>query len=152
MKNKIVVWSVVSVLVLGLGAAIYIWFFAPQTIVLPDGTKLTLLEVSYGKHHTLHKKDKKGRQIRGANLNSTNDTLCLWVEQKQNNNNWPNYEMLVYDGAGTGCVGYTRMTSVGNGGANRGGVTMVGLLFDAFPRRGWKMYFRARAWNMGAGG
>lgn len=146
MRNKIIIGSVVSVCVLGMAAAVYFWFFAPQTITLSDGTKLTLLKVTYGKHHNFNGKDKKGRKIRAGGLTTTNDSICLWIEQKHKPNNWPNYEMIVYDSAKTSCAARYTMTYGGNFN-NRDGTEIVGMLFDAFPRRGWRLHFYAMAWN-----
>jgi hypothetical protein len=53
--KKIILWSTVSVLVTGILAASIWWMCRPQTIILSDGTKLTLLGVDYGTAAVRHR-------------------------------------------------------------------------------------------------
>jgi len=43
MKTKILLWSVVAVLVIGIAIGAFLWLARPQVITLKDGTKLTLV-------------------------------------------------------------------------------------------------------------
>jgi flagellar biosynthesis/type III secretory pathway M-ring protein FliF/YscJ len=47
--KKIILWSAVSVLIAGIAVGAFLWSNKPQVITLGDGTKLTLLGISYGK-------------------------------------------------------------------------------------------------------
>jgi hypothetical protein len=140
MKSRVLFWSV-AILVLGLAAGVYWWLTGPQTIILSDGTRLTLLAVTYGKHHRLARSKVGGRILSGANLDTTNDALCLWIEEKHKPDNSPNYELLAYDAANTDCADPSDETTayfVGNLQDDE----VTGSAFGAFPRRGSKIYFR----------
>jgi hypothetical protein len=141
--KKILLWSVVPVLVIGIAVGAYLWLKRPQIIILSDGTKLTLEAVTYGKRHTFPSKD--GRRARTGTLNSLSDTLCLWIRQEHKPNQLPQYQLLAYDSANTACAGNSTMTY--GSAPGRQGNEVVGILFDAFPRRGRKVYFRPQERN-----
>ena len=135
MKTKTLLWIVVSVL--AAGGAIW-WLWRPQTITLDDGTKLKLVAVTYGKHHSF-----PGVRNQSSTVDRTNDTLFVWIEQKHKGDNWPNYQFFVYDKSATACVGaFSR-----NSRQIRRGDEMVGIPLDAFPRRQGKFYLRIQEWN-----
>ena len=69
MKTKILLWSVVSILILGLAAGAYWWLSRPQVIMFSDDAKVTLLKVEYGKRHappTAKTSHAAGAQARAA--------------------------------------------------------------------------------------
>jgi hypothetical protein len=144
MKTKIVVWSVVSILILGLAAAAYWWLQRPQVITLSDGSKLTLVGVDYGKKHappaakaapapTAKTPARRGN----GSFTTTNDTLVAWVRQEYDSQQYHYFQYFAYDQAGAACV------SAGYGsGGNRQGNEVVGLRLDAFPRRQGKFVLR----------
>jgi hypothetical protein len=139
MKTKTLLWIVVSALA---AAGAVWWLWRPQTITLNDGTKLKLVVVTYGKHHSF-----PGAQYEPSVSDSTNDTLYVWIEQKHKDNNWPNYQLMVYDKAATACAGNSMMTSR----QIRPGDEIVGIRLDAFPRRQGKFYLRIQEWNQQTG-
>ena len=146
MKKKILLWSVVSVLVLAIAAGVW-WLLRPQTITLSDGSTLKLITVSYGKQHKIPN-IKMLRGPRGGTVfRDTNDTLVLWIEQKQKGNDWPNYQFYAYDKAGTACASDWGRSSWQ---INRG-AELVAVRFSAFPRRGGKIYLRIQEWNRQTG-
>jgi len=49
--KKIILWSIVSLVIAGIAVDAFLWLRKPQMIKLSDGTKLTLMGVTYGKHH-----------------------------------------------------------------------------------------------------
>ena len=141
MKFKTLLWIVVSVLAAA-GAAWWLW--RPQTITLSNGAKLKLLAVTYGKHHNFPGVKTPARDWnRNAMLDTTNDTLFVWIEQQHKGNNWPNYQLMVYDKAATACAGNAMMTSR----RIRQGDEIVGIRLDAFPRHQRKFYLRVQEWN-----
>ena len=87
MKTKIILWSVVSILILGLAAVAYWWLSRPQVIVFSDDAKLTLLKVEYGKRHAPPTQAPSRRRARAAprggnSFTTPNDTLVLWVREQ----------------------------------------------------------------------
>ena len=54
----------------------------PQVITLNDGTKLTLVGVTYGKHHVAPKIKMAGGRARsgGTRVDSANNTVVVWIE------------------------------------------------------------------------
>jgi hypothetical protein len=141
MKTKTLWWIVVSVLV---AAGAVWWLCRAQTITLDDGTKLKLVAVTYGKHHVVPGKKTVDSRSRGrAELDSTNDTLVVWIQSERKTKQWPNYQLMVYDPANTACVSsWSRMnTQIKNG------VDIEGFMLNAFPRHGRKINLRIAAWN-----
>lgn len=144
MKVKIWVWTGVAILAAGIVAGAVWWKLRPQTFTLSNGTKLKLVAVTYGKHHNFPGKRMPVRaNRRGGPLDSTNDTLFVWIEQQHRGNQWPNYSLLVYDRAGTACAGNSMMTTR----QLRPGDEVVATRLDAFPRRAGKFYLRVQEWN-----
>jgi hypothetical protein len=144
MKNKFLFWTVISVLVLGLAGWLYVWL-RPQTIVLTDGSRLTLLGVTYGKHHSFTTKDKWGRTIRGNPLDTTNNSICLWLEQENKPNSSPQYRFRAYDRANSSCADSSGQYFAS--GPLWSKTELASILFEAFPRRGRRIYFRAWRWS-----
>jgi len=144
MKAKIWLWTGLAILAAGIVAGAVWWKMRPQIVFLSDGTKLKLVAVTYGKHHRFPgvKTPVRANRRSGA-LDSTNDTLFVWIEQQHKGNRWPNYQLLAYDQSDTACAGYSTMTSR----QLRPGDEMVGIRLDAFPRRAGKFYLRIQEWN-----
>jgi hypothetical protein len=146
MKTKTLWWIVVSVLV---AAGAVWWLCRAQTITLDDGTKLKLVAVTYGKHHVFPGKKTADSRPRGrAELDSTNDTLVIWIQSEHKTKQWPNFQLIVYDPANTACVSsWARInTQIKNG------VGIEGFMLNAFPRRERKIDLRIGAWNNNGGG
>jgi hypothetical protein len=138
--KKITLWSIASVLIIGILAASVWWLRRPQTITLGDGMKLTLLSVEYGKHHKFPTVKTTGRRMGGgpASFDTTNDTLVVWILSEHKGNQWPNYQVLAYDRAATAAVGnWSR-----NSRQIKTGMEIMGVQLDAFPRRDRKIYLR----------
>ncbi|MEI9959732.1 MAG: hypothetical protein WDM76_00990 [Limisphaerales bacterium] len=147
MKTKILTWSVVSILVLGIAAGIW-WWLRPPTITLSDGSTLKLIAVTYGKRHKMPDIKVSNNPRRGRPMfDGTNDTLVLWMVQKHKGNNWPNYQFYAYDKAGTACASDWGRNSWQ---INRG-EELVGVRLNAFPRRDRKIYLRVQEWNSQTG-
>ena len=147
MKKIILGGVLLILLVLALAAAIagwWYWMSRPQVITLKNGLKLTLVGESYGKHHVF--KGVKGAtgRLRGhATLDTTNDTLVVWIETEYKPNEWPNYQLLVYDPDNTACVSaWSRISN-----QIKNGTMIQGFVLDAFPRRASKMILRVVAWG-----
>jgi hypothetical protein len=143
--KKIILGGVLLVLALAAIAGWWYWTSRPQVITLKNGNKLTLVGVSYGKHHVFKgAKTATGRTRGHAVLDTTNDTLVVWIETEYKPNEWPNYNLLVYDPANTACVGaWQRM-----GNQIKSGMMIQGFALDAYPRRESKMILRVMAWGM----
>lgn len=153
MKTKILLWSVVSILIIGLAAGAYWWLRRPQVITFSDDAKLTLLAIQYGKHHapptvkapatTAGRPAARGR----GSFNTPNDSLVLWVRQEYDaKDSYHNFQYYTYDKAGTACV----QTYGRNYGGGRNGNEIVAVQLDAFPRRQGK--FVVRVQEQGNGG
>ena len=144
--KKIMLWSVVSVFIIGIAATAFWWLRRPQIITLNDGTKLTLLGVEYAKHHKYPKIKTTGQRMGGGPtaFDTTNDTLVVWIMSEHKGNPWPNYEVLAYDKEATACVGNW---GGGNSRQVKNGVYVMGVQLAAFPRRGSKIYLRIMSYG-----
>lgn len=145
MKTKIVLLSVVSVLIAGIAVGAFLWLSKPQVITLSDGTKLTLIGVTHGKHHVAPKIKIAGGRARGgaARIDSTNDTVVVWIEAEHKPNQYPNYQLMVYDKANTACVStYSRTQS-----QIKTGVEIQGFMLGAYPRWDRKTVLRVMSYG-----
>jgi hypothetical protein len=139
MKIKILLWSVASILIIGIGVAAVWWLRRPQIITFSDGSKVTLLAVQYGKRHAPPAAKASTTPAtrspvrRGSSFTTTNDTLVLWVRQEYDAKQpaYHGFQYCAYDKANTACV-QTYGRNYGNG---RQGNETVAVQFDAFPRR-----------------
>src|SRR5665213_1692113 len=161
MKIKILLWSVVSILIIGLAGGAYWRMSRPQVITFSDDAKVTLLKVEYGKRHAAPTakaaakpaaKPAAAAPVRrgGANSFTTpTDTLVLWVRQQYDasGNQSHNFQYYVYDEAETACAQTFGRNYAGN---NRGGNEVVAVQYDAFPRRQGKLHVRVQ--EQGHGG
>jgi hypothetical protein len=108
------------------------------------GDKLTLVGVTYGKHHALPTGKKtlaaSQRRRRGGQVFDTpNNTLVVWIRQEHPANHWQNYQTYLYDPAGTACVGQSSRRSWGAG-TNE----VVCVQFDSFPHRPGKIHLKVQ--------
>jgi hypothetical protein len=133
MKLKIVLWSSVLFIILGLIALAVWWELRPQIITFSDDSKLTLLSVDYGKHH-------KTKSVTHS-FTTTDDALVVWVREQYDSQDWHNFQYYLYNREGTACIMGSE-SYMGNG-RNRGNQT-VAIQFSAFPRREGKFYLRAQ--------
>jgi hypothetical protein len=150
MKLKILLWSVVSILVVGIALGAFWWSRRPQIILLDNGTKLTLVGVTYGKHHVppSAKKAAGARRPRnGVAFNTPGNSLVVWIRQEHPANQWPQYQVYLYDKAGTACVGNSGTRNWFGGGTNE----VVAVQFDAFPRRQGKFILRVQEYVQNEG-
>src|ERR1700722_15438729 len=139
MKTKILLWSVASILIIGIIAAAVWWKLRPQVVTMSDGSKLTLLAVQYGKKHAL---SVTSGTRRNNSLNTTNDTLVVWVRQQHDPKEYHYFQYFAYDEAGTACVGANSSY-----GGNRQGNEVVGIRLDCFSRRQGKFFLRVQEQN-----
>jgi len=128
MKAKILLWCGISILVVGVAAAVW-WLQRPQAITFGDDSKVTLAGKDYGKRHT--PPASKGSARRGS-FTTTGDMLVLWFRQQYDPKQWHNFQYFLYDKSGTACVGSSGL-NYGNRG--RQGDELIGVEFSAFPRR-----------------
>ena len=137
--KKIILWSIVLLVIAGVAVDASLWFRKPQIINLKDGTKLTLIGVTHGKHHVAPKIKIAGHvHGGGARMDTPNDAVVVWIEAELKPNQYPNYQLLVYDKANTACVStYSRTQS-----QVKNGVEIQGFMFDAYPRRDRNMILR----------
>jgi hypothetical protein len=140
MKSKILMWSVVSVLAIGIAAAAspVPTSDSPQVITMDDGTKLTLLGTTYGRHHMAPGYEN----LRTANwIYTAPDTTVVWIEEEPGSQ--PIYELLVSDPANTGCVNMeARQRSF-----VRPGVSLQSFVLSAFPRWDKETILRVRPYR-----
>ncbi len=148
MKTKILLWSVVAILIIGLAAVAFWWLWRPQVILFSDDSKVTLLKVEYGKKHapptvkaSTTTPAGKAPARRNGSFTTTNDTLVLWVRQQYDasGNQYHGFQYYAYDKAGTACV------QTGSRNFNgRNGNEVVAVVLDAFPRRQGKFVVRVQ--------
>jgi hypothetical protein len=146
--KKAILGSIVSLVILGIAVDAYLWLHKPQIITLRDGSKLTLLGTTYGKHHVAPKIKIAGKLTRGngAQYNSPDNALVVWVEAEHKANQYPNYQSYIYDKANTACVGtYTTTQSQINNKIN-----IIGFVFNAYPR--WERSMIVRVMSNDSGG
>ncbi|HEX5398420.1 MAG TPA: hypothetical protein VFY06_05160 [Verrucomicrobiae bacterium] len=152
MKTKILLWSVVSIFIVILAVGLYWWWSRPQVFTFNDGSKLTLVGVDYGRRNHVPRGGPPpatagGSPSRGVvprSFTTPNDTLVVWARAKYDSNPtspnpYYNFQLAVYDKAGTACALAFGSTMSGNRQAN----DMLMFQFQAFPRREGKLYFRA---------
>ena len=147
--KKIILGSIAAVLVIAVAVAAVLWLRRPQVIILKDGTKLTLVGVDYGKHHVFKGVKTTGAHLHGrTTLDTTNDTLMVWIESERphghsSNQFWPNYQVMAYDTADTACVASWQSS----GQQIKSGVYVQGFTLNAFPRRDGKFILRISSWG-----
>jgi hypothetical protein len=150
MKTKILLWSVVSILIIGIAAAVW-WLRRPQLITFSDDSKVTLLAVEYGKHHAPPAKPAAGATARrgggAGSFTTPTNTLVLWVRQQYDPKQYHYFQYYACDKANTACV-QTYGRNYGNG--RQQGNEIVAVQLDAFPRRQGK--FVVRVQQQGNGG
>jgi hypothetical protein len=150
MKTKILLWSVVTVLVIGIAVAAIMWLNRPQVITLKDGTKLTFMGMAYGKRHPAPKIKMANGRARGGGgqIVTTNDTLVVWVlSERKGNQGGPNDQLLVYDPANTACVSaWPRDTT-----QIKNNTYLQGFLMEAYPRHSGKIVLRIEHWSNNRG-
>lgn len=143
--KKIVLWSIVSAVIAGIAVVVFLWQGKPQVITLGNGTKLTLLGVTYGRHHVAPKVKIAGGRARGgsARMDSTNDAVVVWIEAEHKPNQWPNYQLMIYDKANTACVSTWARTQS----QIKNGVEVQGFMLDAYPRWDSKIILRVMSYG-----
>ncbi len=151
--KKIILWSIVLVLIIAAATAAFWWLNRPQVILLKDGTKLTLVGVTNGRHHVPPKIKMAGARNRGGGAFDTeSNSIVVWIEsesKKTGPNQWLNYQLFIYDSAETACV-----STWSRGGTSeiKAGVYLQGFTLDAFPRWDREIILRVGAWNNMGGG
>jgi hypothetical protein len=148
--KKIIFCGAGLVLLATIIAVAMFWEMRPQVITLKDGTKLSLVGVTYGTHHVF-----KGIKTVGSftlhgltTLNTSNDTAVIWIEaQHKGGYSWQNYQVYVYDPDNTACVGTWQTTSK----HIKAGADVQAFTLNAFPRRDSKMIVRIGSWGNGGG-
>lgn len=145
--KKIILWSLVAALIASLAGGAFLWPRKPQVIIMSNGTKLTLLGVTYGKHHVAPRMKLANGRSRGggARMDSTNNTVVIWILQEHKPNQWPNYELMVYDTANTACVSAWSRNST----QIKDGMEVQGFMLEAYPRWDKKMILRIMSWGSG---
>jgi hypothetical protein len=130
-------WAgVFALLVVVAGAGIIWWMMRQQVIVLDNGTKLTLLGVTYGQNNILPGTTILGKHV-GARLYNTNKTAVAWILAQHESS--PTILLLaVSDGIGTeAAISQERSrTSV------QKGAEIFEFNLNSFPSRDRKMILR----------
>lgn len=141
MKTKILLWSVVTILSVGIADdAAQRSQDRPQIITLSDGTKLTLLGTTFGNDQM---SPKYGYFPDGTWNNGATNTTVVWVEAEHNLKRRPSYELLVSDQADTACVPVEIKTSS----HVKEGVDVQAFVLKVFPRRDKNTILRARPYG-----
>jgi hypothetical protein len=95
MKTRIAFGTFAAVWIVVIALGIFVWLRHSQRIVLPDGTKLTLAAVTYGKHHEF-----PGLKIARARFNTATDVLCVWIREDFTNASPGDYTACALDKSG----------------------------------------------------
>jgi hypothetical protein len=141
--KKIILWSIVSLVIVGIAVDAFLWLHKPQVIQLDKNTKLTLLGVDYGKHHRPPALKLKGGRRAGQSFDTTNETLVIWILDETKGNQRYGWQALVSDRAQTGAV-MSWANRWDQAGANR---QIAAVQLDAFPRRDSKFFMRFMSWG-----
>jgi hypothetical protein len=123
------IFAAVWVVVIALG--ILLWSLRPQRVYLPDGTKLTLAAVTYGKHHEFP-------GLKTTRFNTATDTVCVWIREAFTNESPGDYTIYVLDKSGNFCAGDETVDRYPAG----KGTDVACLQLNAFPRRDGKLRLR----------
>jgi hypothetical protein len=148
MKTKILLWSLVAILIIGLAGGAFWWLRRPQVITFDSGDTVTLLAVDYGKKHTppgtkaAAATTARVRTARSAAFTTPADTLVIWVRQEHEPNQFANFQYYLYDKAGTACAASSGM-NFGSGNGQQAS-QVVAVQFGAFPRRQGKFTVRVQ--------
>src|SRR6185369_12077300 len=144
--KKILLWTTIGLVAAAGIAAVIWWFCRPQVVQLDKNTTLTLIGAEYGKHHKFPTtKTKTGRRIgSGQSVDTTNDTLVVWVlqETKGNTQRSGNWQAIIQDQGGTACV-----ESWARNWSGSGNQRIAAVQVDTFPRRDAKFIMRFAAWG-----
>jgi hypothetical protein len=138
MKTKVLLWSAVLVLTVGIAKDT-----APksdQVITLSDGTKLTLLGTTYGNNQMA---PKYGYFPDGNWNNGATNTTVVWVEAEHNLKRRPSYELLVSDRANTACIPVEAKSSS----HVKEGVDVQAFVLNVFPRWDKETILRAKPYG-----
>ncbi|HEY1662051.1 MAG TPA: hypothetical protein VGI03_06495 [Verrucomicrobiae bacterium] len=141
MKSKIVL-GVILVVLLAAAAFAAFWLWRPQVVTFDDGSKLTLISVQSGTHHTppVINGVKHARPI-----TTTTNSLVVWLHEQYDSDEWRYFQFYAYDKANTACVGAEGVPN-SNGKVNQ----VIGVVLDSFPRR--QSQFVLRVQEQGNGG
>ena len=138
MKTSILVWSALVVFstAFNLDAQDVV---QPPPITLGDGSKITFLGVTFGRHHVApHYKEIGGSIATGNWIDRPNDITVAWIEIEHTPGQWPSYSLLVSDTGNTGCITAETSTRC----HVRDGVDVHGFQLKAYPR--WDKQFILR--------
>ena len=142
--KKAILRTVLSVLAMIICVCTWALMRHHQVIEM-NGTKLTLLGVTYGKHHVPPKGKSTGNRRGGSSIDTTNDTIVAWILSEHKSNQRANYQLLVSDMANTACVGsWSRNSS-----QIKSGMDVMGFLIDTYPRWDKKITLRPMSWDNG---
>jgi len=130
MKAKPVIGIVAAILMAAIAVEVFLWFWLPQKISLPDGTKLTLAAVTYGKHHVF-----SSPKIAVKRINTATDTLCVWIREEFAGQSPGDYSVFLWDQAGAFCSGTATVQRYPAG----PGADIACIRLANFPRRDGKL-------------
>jgi hypothetical protein len=141
MKTKILLWSFVLVLTVGMAGDTNLLPKAdsPQVIHLDDHTKLTLLGTTFGHHHIA-----PGYENR-TGIDTDTNQIVVWIKAEHEPSKRPSYELLVSDRANTGCVNIWGP----QGPFVKDDVSLQSFVLSAFPRGDKETILRVKPY-MGA--
>jgi hypothetical protein len=110
-----------------------------QIITMEDGTKLTLLGMTFGNHHMAPGYEN----LRTANwIYTVPETTVVWIEEEPMPGAQP-IELLVSDRANTGCVNI----EAEQGSFTKPGVSLQSFVLRAFPRWDTETILRVRPYR-----
>ena len=130
MKTKSALGVIAAILIAGIAVAVFLWLRLPQKIILPDGTKLTLASVTYGKVHVF-----SAPKIARKRVATATDTLCVWVREEFGGQTHGNFTVFILDKSGAYCAGTATVVRYPAG----PGADIACFRLTAFPRRDGKL-------------
>jgi hypothetical protein len=130
MKTKAAFAFVAAILIAGIAVAVFLWLRLPQKIILPDGTKLTLASVTYGKVHVF-----SAPKIARKRITTATDTLCVWVREEFAGKIHGNFTVFILDKSGAYCAGTATVQRLPAG----TGADIACFRLATFPRRDGKL-------------
>lgn len=129
MNREFVLWSTLAIMAISIVSRADESFSSP--ITLKDGSKITLLGITYGKHHVAPNYEAIGGSIRSGNwIDRPDEVAVAWIEIEHDAAHWPSYSLLVSDTAGANVVRAETSTRC----HVRDGVDVHGFQLQAYPR------------------
>lgn len=117
-----------------------------NTVSLSDGSKVTFLGITYGKHHVAPNFEAiEGNLKKARSIDRSNDIAVAWLEIEHDPTNFANYQLIVSDKEDVHAVGMREdFKSIYQ---LRKGVEVEGFELQAYPRWDEQFHLALYSWT-----